>query len=297
MVGSLFKGRDNIINDIRAKLSADAGEATAIVAKQAIHGLGGIGKTRLAVEYAWRCLSDYKACLFVIADSAENLDRNLAALCGPRLLNLPEQAEPQQELQVASVLRWFNLHSDWLLILDKVDSAEAAKAVDQLLPSLQGGQVLITSRRTDWGYSIRTLPLDTLADGDGVAFLLEKTMPHRTHRDSDAEDALALVNSLGGLALAIEQAGAFINKKRLSLAEYRERWDQQEKKLRHFPVKNYPQNLAVTWETSFEQLSSGAQALLKLLCWFSSDPIPRGPIKTAFDEVGADLLTPPGCLF
>ncbi|MCP4874544.1 MAG: hypothetical protein GY896_03590 [Gammaproteobacteria bacterium] len=90
----------------------------------------------MAVEYAWRRLADYSACLFVTADSPENLERNLAELCGARVLNLPERAEREQELQVAAALRWLNQHPGWLLILDNADTPEAATAVEDLLPSL-----------------------------------------------------------------------------------------------------------------------------------------------------------------
>ena len=196
------------------------------MAKQAIHGLGGVGKTRLAVEYAWRSMADYATCLFVEADSPENLDRNLAGLCGPRVLDLPEQSAQEQELQAAAVLRWLNAHPGWLLIIDNVDGPEAAAAVDLLLPSLQNGQVLITSRRSDWGGGVHSLSLDTLSEADAADFLLEKTADRRTPTATDAADAVRLAQTLGGLALALEQAGAFINKIRISLRDYQARWAQ-----------------------------------------------------------------------
>ncbi|MCP3972748.1 MAG: tetratricopeptide repeat protein, partial [Rhodobacteraceae bacterium] len=291
-LGTLFKGRDTVIGEIRAQLSAGTGQATAIVAKQAIHGLGGVGKTRLAVEYAWRCIADYGARLFVSADSPENLDRGLARLCGVRILDLPEQAAREQELQVAAALRWLNRQPGWLLILDNVDTPEAATAVDRLLPSLQEGHVLITSRRTDWGNSIGALALDTLDDADAVAFLLEKT-DRRTATDTDGETARVLARTLGGLALALEQAGAFINKKRIGLGEYQRRWERHEAKLRHWhDARDYPHSLAITWETSFAQLSPAAQALLNLLSWFAPEPVPRETFAAAFDAKALAALSP-----
>lgn len=281
-IGSLFKGRDDIITEINSRRLTENKEATAIVAKQAIHGLGGIGKTRLAVEYAWQYLSDYSACLFVSADSPENLNRNLALLCGPTILDLPEQDEQKEDLQVVAVRRWLNQNVGWLMIVDNVDTFDAVKTVEKLLPSLQSGHILITSRRTDWNDSIQTLPLDILAQEDAVAFLLNKTENYRTPTEEDESIARSLVITLGGLALAIEQAGAFLKKKRISLLEYKERWDNQEVKLRHFQPNDYPSSLAVTWETSFDQLSDEAQSLLNTLCWFSSDPIPRETIENAF---------------
>jgi hypothetical protein len=81
-------------------------------ARQAIHGLGGVGKTRLAVEYAWRYQADYTALLFVFADTAANLRRNLAALTEP--LRLPQQEAQEEEVRVAAVLRWLEDKNGWL---------------------------------------------------------------------------------------------------------------------------------------------------------------------------------------
>ena len=186
----------------------------------------------------------------------------------------------------------------WLLILDNVDTPQAASAVDRLLPALHNGHVLITSRLTDWGNSINTLPLDTLDEDDAVAFLLEKTGDRCTTTDTDVTAARTLARTLGGLALALEQAGAFINKKRISLQEYQQRWAQQEQKLRQWydeQVMHYPRSLATTWETSFEQLSPGAQALLNVLSWFAPEPIPRETFAAAFSaETLAALIADAG---
>ncbi|HEY2289356.1 MAG TPA: hypothetical protein VGM86_01525, partial [Thermoanaerobaculia bacterium] len=79
-LGPLFQGREEMIAILREKLTqTPAGRATAIAGK-AVHGLGGVGKTRLAVEYAWRYAADYTALLFVGAGSPADLRRNLAAL-------------------------------------------------------------------------------------------------------------------------------------------------------------------------------------------------------------------------
>jgi hypothetical protein len=112
-LGQLFNGREDFIAEIQEKLSAGSEQVTAIVAKQAIYGLGGVGKTRVVVEYAWRHLPDYSACLFVTADSLGNLERNLAELCNAWVLNLSEREAPEQEWQVAAVLRWLNQHPGW----------------------------------------------------------------------------------------------------------------------------------------------------------------------------------------
>jgi hypothetical protein len=150
-LGSLFKGRDTELVELRQRLMAGEGRAVGLTARQAIYGLGGVGKTRLAVEYAWRHASDYKdALLFVSARSSVDFRANLAELCNPLILNLPEWNQSAEFVRLAAVFRWLSEHSGWLLILDNADTPEAAVEVDKTLPQLQGGEVIITSRIADW---------------------------------------------------------------------------------------------------------------------------------------------------
>jgi hypothetical protein len=97
--------------------------------KRTIHGMGGVGKTRASIESAWKHADDYRTLLFISADTSEALHRNLASLCGPLVLNLPEQNEKEQALQVEAALRWLKLHPGWFLIIDYMDTAEAAHIV------------------------------------------------------------------------------------------------------------------------------------------------------------------------
>lgn len=86
--------------------------------------MGGVGKTRAAIEYAWKHANDYRALLFISADTPEALHRNLAALCGPLVLNLPERNEKEQALQVEAALRWLKLKRS-----DGIASAASAGAM------------------------------------------------------------------------------------------------------------------------------------------------------------------------
>ena len=82
-LGPLFKGRDVTLAELKQRLQNGG--------CQAIHGLGGVGKTRLAIEYAWRYAGDYTALLFASARSAFDLRMNLAGFCDPLVLDLPER--------------------------------------------------------------------------------------------------------------------------------------------------------------------------------------------------------------
>jgi tetratricopeptide (TPR) repeat protein len=276
-LGPLFKGRDAALGDLRQRLMG-GGRAVGLTASRAIHGLGGVGKTRLAVEYAWHQASDYQnALLFVSARSPADFRINLAALCNADILNLPEQNQPEEAARLDAVFHWLGEHSGWLLILDNVDTFEAAAEVEKTLPKLQGGGVIITSRIADWSAAVQTTELDVLAEQDATAFLSERTEPRRKKTDADAEDAAGLAHELGGLALALEQAGAYIAKNRLSLSEYRQRWEStREKVLAWYDERlmKYPSSVAMTWQASVDQLAQPERKLLNILACLAPEPIP-----------------------
>ncbi len=142
-IGSLFKGREDFMRRLHDSLTRPNGAQTAITSR-ALYGLGGIGKTRAAIEYAWAQQDDYTALLFVIAETPEALRRNLAALAG--LLALPEREAAEDEARLAAVLDWLRANPGWLLILDNVDTPAALAEAQQIIGRLTGGHVVMTSR-------------------------------------------------------------------------------------------------------------------------------------------------------
>ncbi len=271
-LGLLFKGRDAFLENLRRRPGAGKG-ASAVVARQVVHGLGGVGKTRAAIEYAWRFGDDYTALLFVSAPSAGELRARLADLVGVLAIRTAETAV---EPRLAEVLGWLDAHPGWLLILDNVDSEEAAREVRQLLARMRAGHVLITSRIANWRAGVETLELHVLAQADAVAFLHERTRHRRQGRD-DAARSAEIARELDGLALALEQAGAYIDKLRLSFAEYLERWHAKRTEVLKWhdeQVMGYPVSVAATWETTFAQLGETERRLLEVLSWLAAEPIP-----------------------
>ncbi|TWT94435.1 tetratricopeptide repeat protein [Stieleria varia] len=282
IVGSLFKGRDEFIKQLRSVLVDKPTHIAAVTAKQAIHGLGGIGKTRVALEYAKRYSHEYTALLFITADSPANLQRNLANLCGALVLNLPEKDAIEQEVQVAAALRWLREHSGWFLIVDNVDTPDVAVEVESLLQKLDSGHVVVTSRLSQWGDAVQELSLDVISEPAAQDFLLERTAGKRKSTPADEADALTLANLLGRLPLALEQAGAFIVKHHTGFRTYLDRWKQLEAKVLQWHdqrTMKYPASVATTWQTSFDRLTDDGRGLLNVLCWLAPDPIPLTMIE------------------
>lgn len=274
-LGSLFKGRDKFLKDLHQQFQREPKRMQAIVPWQAIHGLGGIGKSRAAVEYAWKYLEDYAALLFLKADSPLTLITSLAGLC-PMLGEAKEVTDDIQRAQAAR--QWLQGHRGWLLIVDNVDIEEAAVAVDEWLKHLDGGHVLITSRIKEWRPDVTAHPLDVLDLVPAAAFLLERTEGGRIAKPDDTHKAQELAEELGRLALALEQAAAFIRKHSLSFGEYLQRWRKADKKTREWHderLMQYPRPLATTWQTSVDILNAPARALLEVLAWLAPEPIPR----------------------
>jgi len=272
-LGTLFKGRAEFLDDLRQRLGVVEGRAAAIIARQVVHGLGGVGKTRAVIEYAWKFAGDYTALLFVSAPSAVELRAKLADLVEVLAI---ATAETAVEPRLAEVMSWLDAHPGWLLILDNVDTEEAAREVHQLLARLRAGHVLITSRIGNWRAGVEPLELDVLAQADAMAFLLERT-PHCRHQPDDAARVAEIARELDGLALALEQTGAYIDKLRLSFAEYLERWQRKRAEVLKWHderVMDYPASVAATWETTFAQLGASERRLLEALSWLAAEPIP-----------------------
>jgi hypothetical protein len=211
-IGGLFKGREEALGKLEKELGG--GKVAAITQTHAIHGLGGIGKTRLVVEFGWRLLEAEKvrAVLFVVADNLLNYTSNMAKLAGVGLLNLEERKLKDELAVVEAVVGHLAGRDDYLVIFDNVDDEEARKRVSEIVPRLCKGRVIITSRMGQWSGGVKAVAIDKLSEKEAVSYLLEKTQEGRAAAGDDGETAGRLAEKLDGLPIALEQAAAYINR-------------------------------------------------------------------------------------
>lgn len=296
-LGELFIGRDDFLAGIRA--SVEKAKLAGRWPRQVVNGLGGMGKTRLAVEYAWRYREDYTAVLLVNGESEGALGRELASLAGVFHLDVDPSAPEPQRTRMA--LEWLQQHPGWLLIIDNVDDEEARSAVAGRLTEWSNGHVLITGRVTRWPRDVEPLDLRVLSAEDATRFLLEATRDSRSARNDDAEQAQRLANDeLGALCLALEQAAAYVNKLELSLAEYRKRWATNAKDvrsradksmMRYHEEKDVSLSVATTWRTTVDSLGITARSILEMLSWLAPEPIPGALLEHEMFAKRLNVLT------
>ncbi len=294
-LGDLFKGRDAKLDELTERLGPIPTTKDQPTVARALTGMGGVGKTRLAIEYARRRGGGYTALLQVGAESAEALNRNLAALCATPILDLPEKSEKDEDKQRDATIGWLNQHPGWLLILDNIDSKPAAQAVRSLLPKLAGGHAVLTSRLTNWSGSIQAIAVKELSPEAATEFLLARTEGSRRRHTDDDDAARTLAEELGHLALALEQAGAYVAYRTESFQHYLATWRTKRDAVLgwHDPdLMEYPSSVAATWQTSFEQLSEPARRLLQRLAWLAPDPVPESLLEVAVPGEEADPGNP-----
>jgi tetratricopeptide (TPR) repeat protein len=257
----------------------------------ALYGLGGIGKTRLAIEYAWSREAVYSALLFVNASDGAALNAGLAALTAFEIFDLPEKEARDDATKITAVLRWLESNPNWLMILDNVDDRAAVVEVTKLMPRLKGGNAVVTARASNFPAKVRKLEVSTLDENAAAKFLLDRTEADRSKSRDDTALARELARELGGLALGLEQAGAHIATDHIGFARYLKLWsDSRDKALAwaDVTVTGSDRTLATTWATSVARLSPESRRLLDRLAFLAPDPVPDSLLDVAIPGEAPD---------
>ena len=281
-----FTGREDVLKNLHEMLMA--GKTAALTQPQAISGLGGIGKTQAAVEYAYRYGSEYQAVLWAKADTREVLIADFVSIAD--LLNLPEKNEQDENKVVNVVKRWLQTHTDWLLILDNVEDLEM---VDEFVPQAGRGHILLTTRTQATGAANR-VDIHKMEPEEGALFLLRRAKIIN-FSDADFARAKAISREMDGLPLALDQAGAYIEETRCGLARYLELYQTRHADLlkrRGRFVKDHPESVTTTFSLSFEKVQQANPAstdLLRLCAFLHPDDIPEEIMTEGASELGPVL--------
>jgi Tetratricopeptide repeat/NB-ARC domain len=233
-------------------------------------GLGGIGKTSVAVECAYSRHADYDLVWWVNGDQPASLLADLATLA--QQLGLAGDAP--QEAQMAAFRGWLERHERWLLVLDNVEDPHQ---VVELLPRSASGHVVLTSRdAVGWEPLASVLPVDVLAPGYAAGLLLARTGESGAVAEAAAT---TLAATLGGLPLALEQAGAYVAATgTVTLADYATLFATRALELleRGQPL-GYHHTVATTWSLALQRLRGtdpAAVDLLALASFLGPDDLP-----------------------
>ena len=258
-----FTGR----RDLLARLDERV-EATAIL-PTVLHGMGGIGKTQLTVEYIYRRIQNYDLVWWIQAAQANQIRAGLTELA--QRLGITDTAEANTAVPaVREALRLGRPYSRWLLVFD---AAEIPDAVRPYFPTNGPGEILVTSRNPDWAGVAQPLEVSLFERSESVE-LLQRRGP-----DIDERDADRLADKLGDLPLAIEQAAAWRAETGMPVREYLRLFDDKVAEILNTSAPaDYEVPVAAAWNVSFDELaarSPAAHQLLQVCAFFAPEPISR----------------------
>ena len=282
MRSDCFIGRGEELQKLISGLTKSGKDAVA--QPQVVHGGGGTGKSRLAIQVAWLLYVQGKCemAFFVSADTPSMLDTKLVELDGRSFLNLYKDVEPPKELDARkkNVIDALRAQAGrWVLVLDNADSKEACDAIKQLLSSLAGGRFLVASRRENWPTStVRKLRLDVFNPSEAVSCLRSrywKTDP----TVQEKADFKRLAHELGYLPLGLTLASSYMRRNAFTPGRYLEKWEQEQQKLLNFVGDDDERSVIGAFNVSYGQLSSEAVVLLQHLAWLAPAPLPRRSVE------------------
>jgi tetratricopeptide (TPR) repeat protein len=295
-----FTGREEILETLHAQLGIE--QAVALTQSSALHGLGGVGKTQIALEYAYRYAFDYSAVFWIEAEQDEQVVASLLRIA--ETLQLPGQNEKDQQQVILAVQRWLSTHGQWLLIWDNVEDLTILR---RFLPSMRSGAILLTTRRQASGTLARSLSLWPMGQEEGLLFLLRRAKVFSPDVTGEQVRQLAiqaplqytaaseLVTVLGGLPLALDQAGAYLEETHCGVPAYlelfRTRWDALLQR-RGEGLHDHPASVSTTFTLAIMAATERHPAvkdLLQVCAFLQPDAIPEDLFRQGGKYLGAVL--------
>jgi Domain of unknown function (DUF4062)/Tetratricopeptide repeat/NB-ARC domain len=258
-----FTGRGAILEKLHDELAADG---KAVVLARALYGLGGVGKTQVALEYAHRYQADYELLWWIPAEQPQGISLALADLAE----RLGFQASDSAAEAAKVALERLRSHAGrWLLIFDNAE--EPAELEDYLPAASRHGHVIVTSRNHAWSHRAEPLEVDIFRREESVTHLLRHVHGLRPN------DAATISAAVGDLPLAIEQAAAWLADTGMPAALYTQQLaTQAASALGLNKPPDYALPVAATWNLSLARLrerSLAAVRLLQILAFCSPEQI------------------------
>jgi tetratricopeptide (TPR) repeat protein len=295
-----FTGREAILTRLRelARLREDPSkqQITAVLPgdplPQALQGLGGVGKTAVSIEYAYRYRADYDVVWWIRADQLPSVRSSLAALAQRLGLEAAISSGIEAAAKAAlDALRRSEPYSRWLLIFDNADQPEDLR---QYFPG-GPGDVLVTSRNHRWQSTVSTVPVDVFTREESKEFLSKRAPIKAADPDTNL-----LAEKLGDLPLALDQAGAVLAETGMPVREYIGLLDERFMRIMDLgKPADYPESVTAAWQISVEKVREQlpqAQELLRCCAFFGPDPIPRDVFRRGTQATGtrvSDLMADP----
>ena len=289
-----FTGREEILYTLHQGLSHKG--SMALTQSWAVNGLGGIGKTQIALEYAYRFAHVYTAILWITAETPESILTSLSAIAA--LLPGGEKHESDQQKVAALVSRWLSANREWLLIVDNVEDLEV---VEHFLPPTRHGSLLFTTRMQALGALAHPLELPPMTVEEGTRFMLRRVkrlapaISPNHHAPIDEVSAREIVVAMGGLPLALDQAGAYIEETGCGLADYLQRYEQQRAQFlnrRGIRGGDHPQSVMATFQLIWRRLERehpAAANLLRVCAFLHAEAIPEELFTAGASHLGPVL--------
>lgn len=300
-----FTGREKYLQSLYTLLAASrSGTCPQVIA---LSGLGGVGKTQVAIEYAYQYAPEYTAILWIEAAGMESVLASM--VCIATALQLPVEQEKQHYV-LSVVRRWLTTHNHWLIIWDNLEDLDL---LGHLALPTQKGAMLITTRNQACGTLAHGLSLEPMEQEEGTLFLLrrakviglEMTQEHVEQfierHPGEYETSLQLVTIMGGLPLALDQAGTYIDGSGCGLSNYLQLYQQQEASLlahRGFLLEQaHPDSVSATVLQTYQRVSQEqeiAANILRICAFLHAEDIPeelfvKGAIYLGLDAIAADL--------
>jgi tetratricopeptide (TPR) repeat protein len=278
-----FTGREAVLEALYMQLGVE--QAVTLTHSSALYGLGGVGKTQIALEYAYRYALEYSAAFWMGAEAEEQIISSFMRV-------------------IEAVQRWLSTHGQWLLIWDNVEDLDL---LQRFLPSTRSDAILLTTRCQALGTLARGLDLLPMEQEEGMLFLLRRAKvvePEATCEDVRAmaecrptEYAVAseLVTVLRGLPLALDQAGAYLEATRCGLPAYLELFRTRCTALlqqRGEGSRDHPASVSATFTLAITQTAQhhpAVQDLLRVCALLQPDAIPEELFRQAGEHLGVTL--------